>query len=90
MRYGTRRSGDKSGAYLFLPDGPARPMPTEGPLVRIVEGKVVSYIEVVLPFAIHTVTLKSSPGRDLTSIASFISFVFGEQGDILSTWGNII
>ena len=63
VRYGTRRSGDKSGAYLFLPDGPARPIPTEGPLLRIVEGKIASYIEVVLPFAIHTVTLKSSPGR---------------------------
>ena len=62
VRYGTRRSGDKSGAYLFLPDGPAKVIPTEGPLVRIVEGKVLSYIEVVLPFAIHTVTLKSSPG----------------------------
>ena len=63
MRYGTRRSGDKSGAYLFLPDGPAKPIPVEGPLVRIVEGKIISYIEVVLAFAIHTVTLKSSPGE---------------------------
>ena len=62
VRYGTRRSGDKSGAYLFLPDGPAKPIPVEGPLVRIVEGKIISYIEVVLAFAIHTVTLKSSPG----------------------------
>ena len=66
VRYGTRRSGDKSGAYLFLPDGPARVIPTEGPLVRIVEGKVLSYLEVVLPFAVHTVTLKSSPGTGIS------------------------
>ena len=81
MRYGTRRSGDKSGAYLFLPDGPAKPIPVEGPLVRVVEGKIISYIEVVLAFAIHTVTLKSSPGmnENFNYSLSVTSIVF--QGD---------
>ncbi len=63
VRYGTRQRGDKSGAYLFLPDGPAKRLKVERPLVRIVEGKILSYVEVFLPFAKHTVMLKTSPGN---------------------------
>jgi len=67
--YGTAHSGDKSGAYLFMPDGPAKVLrPTEKPLVRIVEGKVLSYVEVFTPWMRHVVTLKSSPGPDGTGI----------------------
>jgi len=38
------------------------------PLVRIVEGKVVSYVEVFTPWMRHQVTLKSSPGPDGTGM----------------------
>ena len=48
VRYGTRKSGDKSGAYLFLPDGHAKPLPMERPIVRIVEGKLVSQVTLYL------------------------------------------
>ena len=66
VRYGTRARGDKSGAYLFLPDGEAKKLEVKQPFVRIVEGKVVSYVEVFLPWGRHVVTLKSSPGPDGT------------------------
>jgi alpha-mannosidase II len=63
MTYGTRARGDKSGAYLFFPDGEAQPIKLgNNPLVRIIEGKIVSYVEVQTPFFTHEVTLRSSPG----------------------------
>ena len=60
-----RPRGDKSGAYLFLPDGEARVIQAERPKVKVVEGKVISYVEVFLPFAKHVVTLKTSPGANI-------------------------
>ena len=68
VSYGTRKSGDKSGAYLFLPDGKAKVMSIGAPKVKIVEGKLLSYVEVFLPFCKHRVTLKSSPGVDGTGL----------------------
>ena len=46
-----------------MPDGEAHVVKPESPLVRIVEGKVLSYVEVHMPWAKHTVTIKSSPGN---------------------------
>merc|ERR1712130_187013 len=46
--YGTRTRGDKSGAYLFLPDGPGKPKKLLNPLVRVVEGKLRSSVTVAL------------------------------------------
>ncbi|TRY68325.1 hypothetical protein TCAL_04678 [Tigriopus californicus] len=66
--YGTRKSGDKSGAYLFLPDGPSKVMKVESPVVRVIQGKILSYVEVFLPFCRHIVALKSSPGEDGTGL----------------------
>ena len=45
-----------------MPDGDASVIQVRSPLVRIIEGKVISYVEVHTSFAKHTVTLKSSPG----------------------------
>ena len=45
-----------------MPDGEASVIQIRSPLVRIIEGKVLSYVEVHTPFGKHTVTLKSSPG----------------------------
>ena len=45
-----------------MPDGEASVIQVRSPLVRIIEGKVISYVEVHTQFAKHTVTLKSSPG----------------------------
>ena len=63
MHYGTKPRGDKSGAYLFLPDGEAKPLKTQKPLVRIIEGKLVSYVEVHTEYFVHKVNLRSSPGE---------------------------
>ena len=41
MNYGTRSRGDKSGAYLFLPDGPARPKNMQGATIKVVQGKLM-------------------------------------------------
>ena len=46
-----------------MPDGEASVIQVRSPLVRIIEGKVISYVEVHTQFAKHTVTLKSSPGN---------------------------
>jgi alpha-mannosidase II len=63
FQYGSKTNGDKSGAYLFMPDGEAKVIKVQSPLVRIIEGKVLSYVEVHTPFTKHTVILNSSPGN---------------------------
>merc|ERR1712223_588618 len=68
MTYGTRPRGDKSGAYLFMPDGEAKPFRVRTPLVRIIEGKLVSFVEVFTPAFTHKVFLRSSPGPDGTGL----------------------
>lgn len=64
--YGTRKGNQaKSGAYLFLPDGPARILePTSDHNVRIVKGSIRSQVVVHMPFVVHQVTLHHSPGVD--------------------------
>lgn len=58
-----RYTTHKSGAYLFLPNGPAKPIPiSDPPLIRIIEGKIMSQVQVHLPWVLHIVTLFSSPG----------------------------
>ncbi|XP_070631244.1 alpha-mannosidase 2x isoform X3 [Bos indicus] len=43
--YGTRSSKDKSGAYLFLPDGEAKPyVPRDPPVLRVTEGPFFSEV----------------------------------------------
>jgi len=66
--YGTRTRGDKSGAYLFLPDGPGKPKKLLNPLVRVVEGKLRSSVTVVQRWVRHIVVLNSSPGVDGTGL----------------------
>ena len=66
--FDARARGDKSGAYLFLPDGPGRVKEMSNPLVRIVEGKILSYVEVHQPWNVHVVSLKNSPGVDGTGL----------------------
>lgn len=57
ISYGTARTGDKSGAYLFMPNGPAEVLkPVKPPIVRVVEGKILSYVEVFTPWMRHQVS----------------------------------
>lgn len=62
-RYGVRDTVEKSGAYLFLPDGDASAVRTENTLVKIVEGPIYSAVIVELPFVQHTVTLYNTAGN---------------------------
>jgi len=66
--YGTRSRGDKSGAYLFLPDGPGREKKLMNPVVRVVEGKLRSTVTVVQKWMKHIVILNKSPGVDGTGL----------------------
>ena len=60
-----------------MPDGEAQVVKPESPLVRIVEGKVLSYVEVHMPWAKHTVTIKSSPGNYYLNILNALFYLHG-------------
>lgn len=64
LRYGVRNTAERSGAYLFLPDGDAVPISIENTIVNVIEGPILSSVTVQLPFVRHTVTLYNSPGAD--------------------------
>lgn len=63
FRYGVRHTVERSGAYLFLPDGDAIAIRAENTLVKIVEGPIYSAVIVQLPFVQHTVILYNTPGN---------------------------
>lgn len=66
VKYGTKPYGDKSGAYLFLPDKPepdSIPVPPKT-VVHVVEGPLLSRVYLQLPHLFHTCTLFNSPGSD--------------------------
>lgn len=58
LKYGTRRHPASSGAYLFLPDGPAEHMILGAPTVLICQGVLESSITTGLPFAVHKTILR--------------------------------
>lgn len=53
LKYGARKGMERSGAYLFLPDGPAIPLILGNPAVLIVKGNLETSIATGLPFAVH-------------------------------------
>lgn len=61
MKYGTRIAhGQRSGAYLFLPDGPAQKLEIkENPTVVISNGQLEASISTGLSFVIHESILRS-------------------------------
>ncbi|KAM9854980.1 alpha-mannosidase 2x [Aulostomus maculatus] len=69
MVYGTRSSKDKSGAYLFLPDGKSKPYnDKELPLVRVVEGPLFSEVVAHYQHFQQTVRIHNVPGVDGLSV----------------------
>lgn len=68
VHYGTgghRANQMLSGAYLFLPDGPAKVLePTPDHHFRIIKGSIRSQVVVYMPYVVHQVTLHRSPGVD--------------------------
>ncbi|XP_023340187.1 alpha-mannosidase 2 isoform X2 [Eurytemora carolleeae] len=69
IKYGARSQGERSGAYLFLPDGPGSVVQFQDPVIRIVQGKLMSYVEVVSAWLTHRVFLLNSPGVDGTGLS---------------------
>jgi alpha-mannosidase II len=65
VTYGAKEGRERSGAYLFLPDGPAKVISTrQAPLVRFIRGPVLTQVEVQLPFVMHTVTIYNCSGNN--------------------------
>ncbi|CAH0550775.1 unnamed protein product [Brassicogethes aeneus] len=63
-KYGVRNRNERSGAYLFLPDGDAIPLDVQSPTVNLIEGRIFSSVTLQLPYVRHTATLYDSPGAD--------------------------
>ncbi|NWT06793.1 MA2A2 mannosidase, partial [Mionectes macconnelli] len=67
--YGTRTSKDKSGAYLFLPDGEAKPYaPKNPPVVRVTEGPLFSEVASYYQHVQTVVRLYNVPGVEGLSL----------------------
>uniref|UniRef100_A0ACB8E5F9 Alpha-mannosidase 2x n=1 Tax=Sphaerodactylus townsendi TaxID=933632 RepID=A0ACB8E5F9_9SAUR len=67
--YGTRSTKDKSGAYLFLPDGEAKPyVPKDPPVIRVTEGPFFSEVAVYYQNIQEVVRLYNVPGVDGLSL----------------------
>jgi alpha-mannosidase II len=71
MKYGTRAThGQKSGAYLFLPDGPAQKMSIGYPVVVVTNGVLESSVTSGLPFVIVESILRA--GGDALEIRNLV------------------
>lgn len=67
--YGTRSSKDKSGAYLFLPDGEAKPyVPKKPPVLRVTEGPFFSEVAAYYDHFHQVVRLYNLPGVEGLSL----------------------
>lgn len=64
VKYGAKPGKECSGAYLFLPDGAAKPLTYSHPVVRVVSGDILSEVHVLLPGVQHIISLHNSPGID--------------------------
>uniref|UniRef100_A0A7N6A5L9 Alpha-mannosidase n=1 Tax=Anabas testudineus TaxID=64144 RepID=A0A7N6A5L9_ANATE len=70
MVYGTRPSKDKSGAYLFLPDGKAKPYnQKEPPVVRVVEGPLFSEVVAHYQHFQQSIRIHNVPGNKLDGLS---------------------
>ncbi|XP_068781160.1 alpha-mannosidase 2 isoform X1 [Struthio camelus] len=67
--YGTTSNRDKSGAYLFLPDGDAKPYVfTDPPPVRVTHGRIFSEVVCFFPHVTHTMRLYKVQGLEGQSL----------------------
>ncbi|XP_044301669.1 alpha-mannosidase 2 [Varanus komodoensis] len=67
--YGTTSNRDKSGAYLFLPDGEAKPYVfTDPPVIRVTHGRIFSEVTTFFHHLTHTVRLYKVHGVEGQSL----------------------
>ncbi|XP_062582673.1 alpha-mannosidase 2x-like, partial [Saccostrea cucullata] len=69
--YGARSGKERSGAYLFLPDGPAKPVRVSHPVIRVVSGPIVSEVSVFISHVQHVIRLHNTTGLDGRSLDVF-------------------
>lgn len=62
LQYGVKRQQESSGAYLFMPNGPATKMQrsVESPVVVVSRGEMESSVATGLDFGVHQVTLREN------------------------------
>ncbi|CAB3359337.1 Hypothetical predicted protein [Cloeon dipterum] len=85
VRYGAVEGRERSGAYLFLPDGPAKVvMLKQAPLVRVISGPVATQIEVQHPFVLHQATIYNCSGEVGSSIemVNLVELVNGKNIEV--------
>lgn len=79
LRYGARRGAERSGAYLFLPDGIAMPIPqADSSTILVIRGPLESSVALGLPFATHETILRD--GEDALEIRNIVDI-----GEMLNT-----
>ncbi|XP_078252495.1 alpha-mannosidase 2 isoform X2 [Rhinoraja longicauda] len=67
--YGTTSNRDKSGAYIFLPNGEAQPyISSEPPILRIMRGPLFSEVMCIYQHFTHSVRLSNVYGIDGLSL----------------------
>lgn len=67
--YGTTSRRDKSGAYLFLPDGQGQPyVSLRPPFVRVTHGRIYSEVTSFFEHVTHTVRLYNVQGIERQSV----------------------
>lgn len=70
MTYGVTDGPDKSGAYLFMPDGPAVSYaPDPRPLIRVCKGALLDEVSVVQENVVHVVRVFKSAGVYASAIS---------------------
>ena len=61
---------DRSGAYLFLPDGPAKPIYNgQRPMIRHIQGPVVSEVHTLFQHVEHVTRVQNSAGMSVQVVS---------------------
>lgn len=77
LKYGTRSViGQKSGAYLFIPDGTATPLSIGTPTVLLSKGELQQDLSAGLPFAVHENILRSGESLEIRNLVDI-----GDRGN---------
>lgn len=73
LKYGVAQKQETSGAYLFLPDGPAKRLDIGSPVVLVCSSSIETTITSGLPFAVHEYALQGNTVeiRNLVDIGIF-------------------
>lgn len=89
--YGTSQRGDRSGAYLFQPDGPSRPyfgQESSAPF-RIIRGRFVNEVHVLHKAIKHILTVNSfGLGQSAVSIDNYFNLKGMSNFELIMRFGT--